>query len=122
MAHSGFNILKATVRKLAVLVLIASSGFAAYATLGDGKSGRSDAPKKSLLTNRPVMKPGVFSLRSGYTFRGNSVINNNAEKRYININTVVTMQKGNTTYILPLKKKILENVKVEIGNRQFQHN
>ncbi len=27
--------------------------------------------------------------------------------RYINLNTVITYQKGNTTYIMPLKKKVL---------------
>jgi hypothetical protein len=51
------------------------------------------------------------------------VINTAAEKRYFRLNTVVTLQKGNTTYIVPLKKKVIfDKVKIDIGNRQFQKN
>jgi hypothetical protein len=39
------------------------------------------------------------------------------------MSTVVSYQKGHTTYVLPLKKKvILENVKIDLGNRQFRKN
>ncbi|MBC7873687.1 MAG: hypothetical protein H7Y01_06815, partial [Ferruginibacter sp.] len=108
-------------RKLAVLLLIAVSAVASFATLGDGNK-KSDLPKKSLLSSKTI-KAGSFSLRSGYTYRGNQVINSQIQKRYLSLNTTVTYQKGNTTYIVPLKKKvILSNVKIDIGNRQFQRN
>lgn len=121
MNYSRLTILRIVSRKLAVVALILCSAVAAFATLGDGKNVKSNAPKKSLLNNRPAVKPGIFTLKSGYSFRGNSVINI-TDKKYISLNTVVTMQKGNTTYILPLRKKILENIKVNIGNRQFRRN
>jgi hypothetical protein len=110
-------------KKLAVLLLITVTGIASFATLGDGDK-KSDLKKKSLvLSGRNSNRQGSFSLRSGYTFRGNQVINSQSEKRYIRINTSVTMQKGNTTYIVPLKKKVgIGNVKIDIGNRQFQRN
>jgi hypothetical protein len=108
-------------KKMSVLLLLAVSAIAAFATLGDGKTKR-DLPKKSLLSNKTV-KPGSFSLKSGYTYRGNQVINTNEETKYIRLNTTVTMQKGNTTYIVPLKKKVLlQNVKLDIGNRQLKRN
>jgi hypothetical protein len=97
---------KIVYRKLAVILLLAISAATAFATLGDGKSG-SIKPKRSLLSDRNITSAG-FSLKSGYTFRGNQVINTQTE-RYINLNTVVTYQKGNTTYILPLKKKVMLN-------------
>jgi len=51
------------------------------------------------------------------------VINNNSEKKYIRLNTVVTVQKGNVSYIVPLKKKVLiDNVKIDISNRQLRRN
>ncbi|HRF18024.1 MAG TPA: hypothetical protein PK977_07640, partial [Chitinophagaceae bacterium] len=66
---------------------------------------------------------GSFSLRSGYSYRGNQVINAGAEKRYINLNATVKVQKGNTTYIVPLKKKVVvANVKIDLGNRSLQRN
>ena len=109
-------------RKMAVITLIAVSAIASFATLGDGKS-KSTSSKTSLLSNRTATKPGAFSLRSGYTYRGTKVINNTTDKKYINLNTVVTVQKGKTTFIVPLKKKVVfDKVKIDIGNRQFKRN
>ena len=121
MTHPKLTILfKILSRKLAVIILLAVSA-GAFATLGDGKK-KSSSSKSSLLSYKTVAKPGSFSLRSGYTYRGNEVINT-TEKKYIRLNTTVTLQKGNTTYIVPLKKKvILQNVKIDIGNRQFKRN
>jgi hypothetical protein len=95
---------KIVCRKLAVILLLAVSAVTAFATLGDGKWGNIK-PKRSLLSDRNSFT-GNFSLKSGYTFRGSQVINTQNE-RYINLNTVVTYQKGHTTYILPLKKKVM---------------
>jgi hypothetical protein len=109
-------------RKLAIILLLVVSAAGAYATLGDGKS-KSGLPKSSLLSNRSSIKQGSFSLKSGYTYRGNQVINFNSEKKYIQLNSVVTLQKGNISYIVPLKKKaILNNVKIDISNRQLRRN
>jgi hypothetical protein len=94
-------------RKLVVILLLAVSVVTAFATLGDGKSG-TIKPKRSLLSDRNITPSGNFSLKSGYIFRGSQVINTQNE-RYINLNTVVTYQKGNATYILPLKKKVMLN-------------
>jgi hypothetical protein len=121
MNHPQANISKFIGRKLAVVLLIAVSAVASFATLGDGKK-KSNLPKSSLLSSRTTT-PGYFSLRSGYTYRGNQVINPQSQDRYINFNTTVTYQKGNTTYIVPLKKKVvLNNVKLELGNQQLRRN
>lgn len=109
-------------RKLAVLFLITVSAVASFATLGDGNK-TSTLPKKKLLSGKSNIKQNTFTLRSGYTFKGNQVINSQTDKRYIRLNTVVTVQKGSTTFIVPLKKKVgVGNVKIDIGNRQFQRN
>ena len=114
-------ICKAIGRKLSILLLLAVSAAGAFATLGDGRK-KSGSSNNSLLSYKPTAKPGSFSLRSGYAYRGSEVINT-TEKKFIRLNTTVTLQKGNTTYIVPLKKKvILQNVKIDIGNRQFKRN
>jgi hypothetical protein len=121
MSKTRLTILRILSRKLAVILLLIVSA-AAFATLGDGKS-KPGVPKSSLLSNKTLIKPGLFSLKSGYSYRGNKVINNHSEKRYIRLNTVVTVQKGNISYIVPLKKKVLiDNVKIDISNRQFRRN
>ena len=122
MSHTKLTIQRIVSRKLAVILLLVVSAAGAYATLGDGKS-KSGLHKSSLLSNRSLLKQGSFSLKSGYSFRGNQVINFNTEKKYIQLNTVVTVQKGNISYIVPLKRKaILNNVKIDISNRQLRRN
>lgn len=121
MSQTRFSILRIAGRKLAIFLVIAFSAVAAFATLGDGKKN-SSLSKRSLLSSKTI-KPGFFSLRSGYTYRGSQVIKPQSPSRFINLSSTVTYQKGNTTYIIPLKKKmILNNVKIELGNRQLHRN
>jgi hypothetical protein len=95
----------------AILLLIAVSAFGAFATLGDGKSKKGKSNNHSLLSIKVPTKPGLFSLQSGYQFRGSQVISTQQE-RYINLNTYVTYQQGKTTYVMPLKKKVSLNGKI----------
>src|SRR5689334_23162885 len=91
-------------RRTAVVLLLAVVAVSAFAVLGDkGKTPKN----RSLLSNENfTILRGSFSLKSNYNFRGSQVMNPAAKNEYINLNTVVTYQKGNTTYIVPLKKKI----------------
>jgi len=93
------------VRRTAVVSFLAVLAISAFAVLGD----KGTTPKnRSLLSNENfTLVRGSFSLKSNYNFRGSQVINPAQKNEYINLNTVVTYQKGNTTYIVPLKKKIL---------------
>jgi len=100
--HTQFILRKVLSRKAAVLLLSAFS-VAAFATLGDGK--KSSRSSKSLLSNKSGTNKS-FSLKSGYTFRGSQVINSRSQS-YISTKTVVSFQKGHTTYVLPLQKKVI---------------
>jgi len=124
MSHSKLTILRQLAgRKLAVLVLLTASAAGAFATLGDGKKKASTTPTRSLLSGRTASGSGFFNLKSGYTYRGSQVIHSNSDKKYISLNTVVTVHKGSTTYLLPLKKKaVLDKVKIDLSNRQFKRN
>jgi hypothetical protein len=88
-------------RKIATAVLVTAS-IASFATLGDGG-------KKDMRSNLPVEKLSAktFSLRSTYSYRGNNLLSSSKPNKFIMLNTVVTYQKGNATYVLPLKKKVL---------------
>ncbi len=93
-------------RKLVTVVLVTAS-FACFATLGDGKK-KGAASGKSLLTTK--VNPynfKSFSLKSTYQYRGSQPFTMEQDKNFIMLNTVVTYQKGNSTYILPMKKKVL---------------
>ena len=91
-------------RKLATAVLITAS-VASFATLGDGgKKGNSltVSPASTKLTAKN------FSLRTGHNYKSSNLLANKPAK-FVMMNTVVTYQKGNATYILPLKKKVILN-------------
>jgi len=106
---TNYLISKSFCKKSTILILLAVMAFGAFATLGDGnvKKGKSSKP---LLSVKTSIKPG-FSLQSGYSFRGSQVINTE-ESRYFNLNTVATYQQGRTTYVMPMKKKVVLNGKV----------
>jgi hypothetical protein len=90
-------------RKLATAVLITAS-VAAFATLGDGGKKNRSGLSADKFGSRSI------SLRSAYNFKANNLFAQ--QPKYIMLNTVVTYQKGNSTYIMPLKKKVfLDKVK-----------
>ena len=110
-------------RKIGVIVLMLATTAAAFATLGEGYRSEGPKDKNSLLVTTPVTKHNNFSLRSGYNYRGNRILGTEVKKTQIRLNTTVTVQKGNTTYIVPLKKKpVLDKVKIQIGNQQLRRN
>jgi hypothetical protein len=123
MNHPKLTILRSRLgRKLAVLILLAVSGAGAFATLGDGRKKASSRPNNSFLSGR-TGSSNYFTLRSGYSYKGSQVLNSSADKKYVSLNTFVTIQKGNNTYVLPLKKKaVLDKVKIDLSNRQFKRN
>lgn len=105
-------------RKAVTMVMLSFFTVGAFATLGDGSS---KSKSKNILSDRNVsISHGSFSLKSGYNYRGNNVINLKKEDTYINLNTVTTYQKGNRAYILPVKSKVLiSNLKVSAGVPQL---
>lgn len=97
--------------KAATLLLISASTIGAFAIVGDGKGKEKN---KSLLTNRYTAKPGYFSLRGSKASYGPQ-FNHNSSK-FIMVNATYTYQKGNATYIVPLKNKVmLNNVSFKLG-------
>jgi hypothetical protein len=104
-------------RKAVTLFLMIAFTAGAFATLGDGKG--KDKNKSLFSSQRMSIRPGYFSLKSDNQYRGSIVIDQSS--RFIFLNTSITYQKGNTTYIVPLKKKvILENVKLRIDFLQIK--
>jgi hypothetical protein len=87
-------------RNLATAVLVTAS-LAAFATLGD------DGGKKGTKSTAPEFNPKTFSLRTAYNYKSNNLFSTYKPQKFIMLNTVVTYQKGNTTYIVPLKKRVL---------------
>lgn len=98
-------------------MMIIATAFAAFASLGDGKS---KGKRVSLLNNKTTVTPGKFSLKSGYQYRGSQVINQQKTENIVILNSIVTYQKGNLTYILPLHTTVhTQKVKFSVGVPQL---
>jgi hypothetical protein len=110
--RTNSSIFKMLGRKVVMVVLLAITTIGAFATLGDGKTKNTN-PGKKLLSIKTSYRPGSFSLNPGYNFRGSQVISTQEkETQYINLNTPITYQNGHTSYIVPLKKKVVLNDKI----------
>jgi hypothetical protein len=91
---------KCFIRKKIATLLFVSASVAAFATLGDGR-------QKVRKNNESILLPYSaqnFSLRSNYNYKSNNLFSKPEKKEYIVLNQVITYQKGNSAYILPLKK------------------
>ena len=98
--------IKHLLKKKLVTLLLVSLSVACFATLGDG--GKKSAKPKGLLTQQSNHYDyRTFSLKSGYHYRGSQPFSLPEQNSFIMLNTVVTYQKGNATYILPMKKRVL---------------
>lgn len=98
MNLSSHNTKRFLQRKLGTVLLVSAS-VAAFATLGDDG--------KRLKKESSVLLPSTarnFSLRSNYNYRSNNLFAKPEKKEYIMLNPVMTYQKGNAAYVLPLKK------------------
>jgi hypothetical protein len=100
MNLSTANMNRILKRKIATLLMLTAS-VAAFATLGDdgGRRGRKDNTSSLL----PYSAKN-FSLRSNYNYSSNNWLSQPEKKDFIMLSPVITYQKGNTAYVLPLKK------------------
>ena len=87
-------------RKLVTAVLVTAS-VAAFATLGD------DGGKKGTRSRFSELNANTFSLRTPYNYKSNTLFSTSRPQKFIMLNTVITYQKGNATYVLPLKRKVI---------------
>jgi hypothetical protein len=107
------NIKKFIKRKLTTAVLVLAS-FGAFATLGDDDK---KVAKKETFSTDFNFRAKNFSLKTGYNYRSNNLLELNSN-RVITLNTTTVFQKGNVTYVLPLKRKVvLDKIKFNPVNR-----
>jgi hypothetical protein len=90
-------------RKMATAVLVTAS-LAAFATLGDGGGKKGEKFENAAPF---AFNSKNFSLRTGYNYKSNNLLSLPSQKQFIILNTVATYEKGNATYVLPIKKKVL---------------
>ena len=91
-------------KSLIVTLMLAVVGltFASKGGGGDKKSGK--VPLKTNFV--PIRTTSGFTLKAGPTYTGSILTSTQATREYVSFNSLVTFQKGNSTYILPYTYKI----------------
>jgi hypothetical protein len=94
--------------------LIFFASFIIIVSLAFGSKGgdKKDKRKNGNLKNDfvPVRIASPFNLKSGFIYSGSYVFSQQKEKSTFSLNTIVTYQRGNTTYILPFKYRVNTSV------------
>jgi uncharacterized lipoprotein YehR (DUF1307 family) len=75
----------------------------AFASKGGGDKKKSVTFKNDFV---PIRTTNGFTLKSGVTYSGSHILSSEKNNKFFSYNSIVTYQKGNTTYILPYKYKV----------------
>lgn len=93
-------------KALTSFVMLSLAVFA-FGSMGGGGNKSKKSVKGTDFT--PVRTINGFTLKAGPSYRGSMTFGQEKVNNVISFNSVVTYQKGNTTYILPYKYKMQTN-------------
>ena len=97
-----------TVKKITMLVALFSVTVAVFADRGVGKKAKSKTTLLNITTGGNFKNSITSNIKSGLSYKG-SLLTKSPSSSSITNTTLVTYQKGNTTYIIPYKQKIAVN-------------
>lgn len=91
-------------RKISICLLLVGLTYFTFASIGDGKNkSRLNLHRATFM---PVKTNKGFSVKSGLNYRGTVILKQERAAGHISYSSLITYQKGNTTYILPNKYNI----------------
>jgi len=91
-------------RKTGICFAFIAMGFLTFGSSGGGGGkSRNDLNFKDFT---PIRTSGGFTLKAGPLYRGSQLLNMHQQNNTVVLSTVVTYQRGNTTYILPYKYRM----------------
>lgn len=91
-------------KKLLASFLLVSAGILALASMGGGGSKAKDKTVKPEFT--PIRTTNGFTLKAGPVYRGSMIFGQERNKNLVSLNSIVTYQKGNTTYMIPCRYRV----------------
>ena len=92
-------------RKVAVCFALIAVAALTFGSTGGGGGNRNS----SLSFNKDfttIRTTGGFTLKAGPMYRGSQLLNMQKQKDVVTLKSVVTYQKGNTTFILPYQYRM----------------
>ena len=94
---------RSTLQKMLVFAVLIGFAVLTFASMGGGKKSKTTPVKNDFV---PIRTSNGFTLKSGPLYRGSSIISQEKSRNTIVLNSLMTYQKGNTTFIMPYQQKI----------------
>jgi hypothetical protein len=94
-------------KRLLILAVLFGSANVVLADRGFGKRNKSKAILNVNTSNTSLRNAIAFNLKSGLSYRGTLLTSTVRVNSGFMNTSLVTYQKGNTTYIIPYKNKII---------------
>lgn len=83
------------------------SGVCLFASADRGGFGKKNKAQLNITTTTNLRNSIAFNLKSGLTYRGSFLTNQERVGSYMVNDAIVSYKKGNTIYLIPYKQKIL---------------
>lgn len=90
---------------IAVVLLLCGIGFLSFADRGG--IGRKNKPQFNIELHGTLKNSIAFNLKSGLVFRGSDIISKQRIGNSVVTESVMSFQKGKTTYLIPYKQRII---------------
>jgi hypothetical protein len=95
------------IKKAAIILALVSATTVVFADRGTGKKSNKVRTNINITPSATTLKSTIMSnLKNGLSYKGRFSANKQVNNTVISSNTLMTYQKGNTTYILPYKSKL----------------
>ncbi|HOZ77081.1 MAG TPA: hypothetical protein PLY34_03755 [Ferruginibacter sp.] len=95
------------IKKAAIILALVSVTTVVFADRGTGKKSNKARTTLNITPTASSLKSTVMSnLKNGLSYKGSFLTTKHTTSAVITSNTMMTYQKGNTTYLLPYKSKM----------------
>jgi hypothetical protein len=95
------------IKKAAIILALVSATTAVFADRGTGKKSNKVRTTLNITPSASSLKGTIMSsLKNGLSYKGSFSANKHITTNGISSATLMTYQKGNTTYLLPYKSKV----------------
>jgi hypothetical protein len=95
-------------KKAVTSFIMVSMAVFAFASMGGG-GNKSKGKQVKGTEFTPIRTVNGFTLKAGPVYHGSMIFGQEKTNNVLSFNSVITYQKGNTTYILPYRYKMQSN-------------
>lgn len=95
------------IKKAAIILALLGATTVVFADRGTGRKSNKVRTSLNITPSSVSLKNSIMSnLKNGLAYKGSFLTNKQVSNSVITTNTLMTYQKGNTTYLIPFKSKL----------------